>query len=167
MPDLTRGGRIVLADYVSGKLLHVTPPPEIPRHLFAPFEEQLAAHGIDMNELKANVSEIEIPEKVVESKKEEKKKPAGDFQLIDPLGETKTYDPSYMHHKQAAGRKMQRRLKEKTKYENAVSYSTDNIHRRKKGHQDAQSTLKNSLPIHVKAVANKQQINLQVKPKES
>jgi large subunit GTPase 1 len=164
LPDMTRGGRIVLADYVSGKLLHVTPPPKISRELFAPYEEQLAAHGIDQEDV---VKDQEEGKGRLENEaKQEEKKVDESFALLESVNEGGSdYDKTYMHHKLQDGHKFQRRLKEKKKYESGGIYNTDNIHRKKKGHYDSSPSLRNAMPVNVRATAAKDQINLQVSKK--
>jgi len=167
LPDMTRGGRIVLADYVSGKLLHVTPPPKISRELFAPYEEQLAAHGINPEDVVRDKEEGK--ERLEQEAQNEEKKVDESFSLLDSVNEPgmdhdrTDYDKSYMHHKLQDGHKYQRRIKEKKKYETGGIYNTDNIHRKKKGNYDSSPSLRNAMPISVRATAGKDQINLQVK----
>jgi large subunit GTPase 1 len=164
LPDMTRGGRIVLADYVSGKLLHVTPPPKISRDLFAPYEEQLAAHGIDQDDVVKDQEEGKG--RLEQEAQQEEKKVDDSFALLESVNEGGSdYDKTYMHHKLQDGHKFQRRLKEKKKYESGGIYNTDNIHRKKKGHYDSSPSLRNAMPVSVRATAAKDQINLQVSKK--
>jgi len=150
-PDHQRSGRVLLNDFVAGKLLYASPPPSVSESTFNPLNERLKIKGIQILEMQSE-----------ESQENEHAQKEPDFQIgFDPLTgvvPTEENEDAFMNRIKPHGKKTVRREKEKDRLESqSGAFTTGQRPKYTKGTKKSRPPPTSVFPTAVKVSSTKGQ----------